>query len=434
MERLKRLDTKHPELKYFAVFFVFLFLYNLIYVCQLKGFHITDITYSYHLVDYKMGFVVSFFAGELLHLIFNNRVGPAQVTAFHVVLILFIFAFVSAVLAKIIAQKENRQDRKTLFLLSMFMLSGPCSFAIYTLRLGMLDIYFILFAVLFFIAVSNRVLKYTVPALYVLSVINHYSALVTVIMLFSLLLLYKTAVSEKKKDKIIYLCIFAVGIIAGAAMTGYLLKTREANLVYDMEGFNRELRRRCQENNTDLYYDIYYDSTIYRYYPVDGKNIELSYPIEYFFPHGARFIPAILAPALAEVLSYLKFNMFIIFANISVFVGIVAVVFLVTLPVLALFTGMWVTLIKNSENKLKKLIYVLAIIQVPFTFIGGCAFSGDPMRWSTFGMLMQFVLVFTVAGHEENAFEYLKRKISRINMRWLAVYFILYSAIVIEPY
>ena len=141
-----------------------------------------------------------------------------------------------------------------------------------------------------------------------------------------------------------------------------------------------------------------------------------------------------MASALAEVLSYLKFNMFIIFSNKSAFYGIVAAVFIAILPLLVLLIGMWVRLTKTADSKLKKFIYVLAIIQFPFTFIGGCAFSGDPLRWTTFGMLIQFVLAFCVIKNENGAFEYLKKKISAVNLRWIVFYFVIYSAIVIEPY
>ena len=435
MIKLKAENKKQTAFVYFISFFAFLLLYNLIYVGKMHGWHINDITYTYHLVDFKMGFVSSFLVGEIYHIIFGGRVDPTEVNTFNIVLLLLIFAFVSFMLAQLISLKEDKRDRKALFILSMFFISGPYSFALYTRLLGTLDVYFVFLAVLFVMFLSNKVLRFLAPVFYVLAVLNHFSALNTVIILFSLMLLYKAVTENKKADKRIYYCIFAASIVIGAGAALYFFSHSESNLAYDINGFNAELGRRCAENNTDMYYNIYYDYAIYHYFSHDGKNIYGIYPVEHFFPQLGGKLPAVLEGPLAEILSHMRYNYLYYYANnMPVKIGIITVLFLLALPVYIFFFGLWKRLIKQSKSKAESLFYALCIIQPAVTFLGGIVYSGDPPRWTAFALMIQFTLVFLAAKYSRDALDYIREKLSKIRLSYIVLYFILYSSVIYDPY
>ena len=435
MTKLKLDERKRIFLNYFILFFAYLMLYNLIYVGKMQPWHINDITYTYHLVDFKMGFVSSFFAGEIFHILFNGKVDPAQVTVFHVVLTVLLFLFVSFMLAQLVSLKENKKDRRALFIMSMFFISGPCTFALYTRLLGTLDVYFVYLAAMFVFFVSNKYLKYAVPALFVFAVMNHFSALNTVIILFSLVLLYKAACESEKARKGAYFGIFAASIVIGAAATFYLFSHGESNLAYDLNGFNEELGRRCVENKTDMYYDIYYDYSIYHYFSYEGENVYGIYPLEHFLPSiGASFPPAIKG-LLENLLSHMRFNYLYYYANNMPYrTGVMIVLFFATLPIYVLFFGMWKRLIKQTKDKIKKFCFAMCIIQPVVTFIGGILFSGDVPRWAAFALLIQFTMAFFVTKYDISAFDYIKEKLSDIKLRYIVFYFLIYSCINYDPY
>ena len=218
MERMKiakknfSLTPKHIFLFYFAFFYSYILIYHNFFVKRISEWGVEITTYTHHLVDYSFGFCTKFFAGALYHLFFKE-VEVNQLNIYLKTIVFLFFAFLSYMLARAIMLRKDRGDRKTLLIIFIFYLSGPCTFAIFTYQLGMLDLYWLLFGGIFFFIVNKKYLKYIVPLTFAGTLLVHFSSMAAYIILFALVLLYEAAANESKKLRKEYLFVFIISVI-----------------------------------------------------------------------------------------------------------------------------------------------------------------------------------------------------------------------------
>ncbi len=434
MEKIRRLDASKPQIKYFLIFFSYLTLYNWAYGHSFRKWEVYEITYSHFIVDFKMGFLSSLFVGDVYHKLFGGKVLLNQVTAFNNVIVFFIFIATAYMLSKLIVSVEKKSERKSLFILIMFFISGPCSYSVYTRQLGMLDMYIVLFAVLMVIAVKNKYLRYSIPVLCALVLLVHMSSFVSAVFFIIVLLLYKIAVTNDKKERKKWCAVLIATLVVSIGFSYYLVSTTESNLVYDMDGFQKEMRRRYDENGMhDQYYDIYYLSRFYDIYIWHGESLKIQYPLDYFMPHLAHIFPEKIGAALAGVLSDIKFNfgLYTLHDNIPVLYVLVPILIM---PFLVFFIGLWVYMFRKSSSKLEKLVYILFIIMLFASVIFGMMFSTDTLRWYTLSILASFASLFFVYKQSSEARVWITKKILSINIVYIAAYFTVYSAFALDAY
>ena len=198
--------------KYAAFFFAFTVLYHIIVVNRLGLWKLNDVTFSVYCVDFSFGFAAKLLPGAVFRLLFGSDASRLSVNIFAVVLVLIFFAGLSILLAKFIQRIPGEYKNSALVIL-FFFLTGGYTFAIYTKWVGILDTWWLLISLLFFVCLEHRRLRYFIPLIYVLSLFIHYSAIVFFLTTFSVLLLYKASITASKKEKREMLIIFAVSVV-----------------------------------------------------------------------------------------------------------------------------------------------------------------------------------------------------------------------------
>lgn len=338
---------------------------------------------------------------------------------------LVFFAFVAFAIAKLVTSRSSEGSRRTLTVLSVFYLSGPCTFAIFTRELGMLDFYWLLFSVIFLLLVSNKYLKFAVPLIFVLSLLVHFSFVFCYFIFYILVLFYRIVNVEQKKERVSLIVILALSVAGVIALALYLIANEHNNLVYSIDEFHKQLDAR-NKFTKDTYY-IYYDYAFY-------KKLEIG---EYSFAEIVKH-PLIEGDSrLAVLINQVYFQLEMI-RDSYLYVGnrlkqLICLLALIA-PLYGVCIKYWVGKMKTNTQKSKKFLFLLMILQFPLTAGFGLCFSPDVSRWLTHALLIQLTLLFYVIYHECDAFAIEIKKHKVIKLIVLAAYFIVYALTFINPY
>ncbi|MBR2590434.1 MAG: hypothetical protein IKE65_05875 [Clostridia bacterium] len=423
---MKNLKIKKPNidlLKYTACFFAFVVLYNFLIINKCHLWSVDMITYTFHLVDFSFGFASKLLPGAIYHLFFKE-VYSEQLNIYLTALMLVLFAFVAFCLAKLILSRKSAQSRKTLCVLSLFFLSGPCTFAVFTDELGMLDTYWLFFSALFLILVANKYLKFALPLIFVLSLLVHFSFIFCYFIFFSLILLYRIVCEKDKKERISLIIVFALGILAVAALGLFLLLKEQDNLVYTMQAFNKELDARNRFTNNTYY--VYYDYAFYKHYEIGSASFA-----------GIMKQPLIQGDSLiASLINPIYFQLRMMYASYleepKRFAQLAGLVLLLC-PLCVISFRYWIKKMKTAR-KAQKAVYWLMLLQFPITLVFCLCFSPDVSRWLSHAFLIQFALFFYVIYHQKEELEIKIEKNRVLKGILIGVYFVVYAFTYINPF
>ncbi len=424
----KLLNSKYAFWYYALFFFIFVILYNSWFVEPMAEWRVDPATYTQHLVDYSFGFCTKFLPGAIYHLFFKE-VYENQLNVYLTVLILVFFAVLSVFLARAITMLKTPKEKLILFILIIFYLSGPSTFAIYTEEFGMLDFYWILFALLFFAFIRNDYLKFLIPIVFALTLLVHFSSVATYVLLFALILLFEACKSEKKKNRTGYGVLFVFSVILTAVMFVYFLTTENSNLVYDMNTFNKQLALR---DNSHYNFTVYFNYAFYN----DYTNSEVNNP--YIWVNPEELIPAIegkLSPKVSllfgRVITQFIFNLklFGIFPELimKLFIAVCTCA-----PLYVMFVMYWWHKFREDKG-LVRLVYFLAPFQVFVTVLAGVLCSADMGRWAGHAFLVQFTLVLYVVLREHDLM-WFKDRFRNFTYGFLMIYYAIYVLVYIPAY
>lgn len=126
MQRLKNAFYEH---RFGLFFFVFLMAYSFIVSGNMQVWKVDDLTYSFHVVDFSMGFCTKLLPGAVCNFLFDE-VTEAKVSTYLNILVAFCFLLVSLLLEKIVLS-TGKEYRTPLIFLIAFFLTGPATFSIY---------------------------------------------------------------------------------------------------------------------------------------------------------------------------------------------------------------------------------------------------------------------------------------------------------------
>lgn len=422
MQKLKQ-KQNIDFIKYTLFFFCFVVLYNFLIVNKCHLWSVDNITYTYYLVDYSFGFTTKMLPGAIYHLFFKE-VYTKQLNICLTILMLLFFAFVAFSLAKIMVSRREAASRNTLFVLALFFLAGPCTFAVFIDKLGMLDAYWLLFSALFLICVSNRYLKYAIPLVFVLTILVHFSSVLCYIVFYSILLLYRLVHIEQKKEKVGIGIVFAVSIVLVLALGAYFIVEEKNNLVYNLQDFNKQLDARYHYDNHPYY--LYYDYSLYKHYDLENASY-------------AQILktPLIQSTNLfARVINTVYHQLKIVYAmyeNCPRVLAQLAFMLLLISPIYCIITAYWIRKIKSTQ-KYKKWIFILCILQFPFTAGVGLCFSPDVSRWLSHAFLIQFTLFLYVIYDQKDELTVQLTATSFVQKVMIVLYYAMYAMTYVNPY
>ncbi|MBE6818401.1 MAG: hypothetical protein E7517_04490 [Ruminococcaceae bacterium] len=431
---MKRTLLKKPQsfIKYALFFFILLLAYSFMIVNRFQFWSIDKHIYTFFLTDYSFGFCTKFLLGATYHLFFKEVIEWQLVLFLSIVLVLF-FAFVSLLLAKVLSAQENAEDRNRLLILFFFFLTGPSTFSSLSYQLGIYDTYWFVLALAMVVFVSNKYLKFLIPALCVLCILVHFTSVISFIVFFCLLMWYE-AVRREGKHRAVMVALLIFCALLSLGLTLYFIRFESDNLKYTMEEFDKELLARNRFTKGGGNIDIDYYNSVFYHQMLGGDYHDMlaRYYENLWIDPSASSLPAPLVSFINIVggyVHYIKYN----FSNDTVHIlSTAAVTILIDLPLLVVFYGYWRKKRKEQKGFFAKLLYVLIMLQYPVALCG-CLLSVDVVRWMMHGFVLQFVLFLYILIKEKD-WEYLKEcLLFRADYRYSLCYLLCYALTVFDP-
>ena len=427
--------------RYFIFLFAFILLYHIVVVKKFQLWQVDRFTYVHYLVDFSMGFCTKFLPGAVYNFLFRGDTAVWKVNLYNITLVLLLFLYVSYMLSKFITTQETAERRKSLLILFVFYLSGPCTFAMLTHELGILEIHLFLLTVAFLSAVENKYLKYAVPVFAVLAIIVHIASLISTIVFFLLILLYEASIQNRKRDRILYLALAAVTLAAAGLMSLYFIINEYDNVVYGMQEFNSIVQQRSQFDEDIFlgYYDgeLYKDISSYNYGVFETNSLELK---SFWIAAENSRLPAFLLNGLNTVLGRLNFQFRIYTATlpVSIYWLLPVLLILLHLPMMILFFKFFKFKImsgKKANNRLQAFTFLMLMLYVPIVLVVWYAFSTDTLKYSAHTYLILFTFLLYVLKREpKETVDWLHAYFSKSNILYLLIYFAVYALFVSRPF
>ena len=412
---IKRFFSSH---RYAVLFFVFLSLYTFVVSGGCRFWRVDNLTYTFHTVDFSMGFCADILPGAIYHLLVG-KMDAVAMSVYEAALLILFFAAISLFCETLIKQTDEK-NRNAVIMLLLFFISGPGTFSILVMHLGKLDsfwLYFSLIAV--FLLTRKKLYPFVIPVFALLPAV-HFGSLFTYVPMLWLMLLYRMTCASGKREKRGLAFVFALSAAVSGGTALYFLATMKTNLVYTIEEFDKILIERGSFDS------VYYDIALYNKYP-DSL-------IEEYSQNGMEFANAAASDTVIEssVKTFLShFQVQFISYDFKTILPMVCILF----PVLILLIGFVVSLIRKKENKFQKLVLVC----FPLLFVGsllvGLLFSGDIIRWLMHSFIVFFSLVLFALYHgKKDDADYFVNVFSSIPSPCITAYLFVYMLNVFDPY
>ena len=365
--------------------FFYLLVYHIFIVNRFAPWKLDEFTYSLLCVDFSFGFASKLLPGAVFRALLGSNANMETATVYTIVLIVLIFAGVSAFAEKFMTRVPE-QYKSAAAVLLVLLFSGAYTFSIFTKWLGLLDTYWLVFLLLFFAFLENKVLRFLIPLVFLGSLMIHFSALVFFIPVFAIVLLYRISISKSKNERIIYSAIFTVSIIATVALFWFLI-LNESKMICSIDEFHEKL-----ENNGTTFFR-YFDYSFFN--ELNGNNVVAE--DVYKTTSGLERFIYLFFYQTKTTYSLLDGHLF--HGVITIIMGLLMLV-----PVLCLFIKLHFSALRKKGNFIRRLSAFLMIVQIPFMLSMAFLFavSVDMTRYYTHLFLGAFACCLTVLYYEDD--------------------------------
>ena len=411
MTAVKRFFGEH---RIFCGLFAFLTAYEIVIGNSLAAWQAPEDFLTFYAVDFSLGFCSRFLPGAVYRLLFKTA-DLKTVSVIGTALLVLFFAVLCVLLEKLI-RSCGPQNRPLCFVFVFLFLTGPAAFSLFVQSLGVIDVYWIFLCLVFIVALSSRRLYFLIPPVFILAVLVHYGALICYIPMMGVLLLYRIAWAEDKKEKRALWTVLLLSMAAAVLLTGYFIVYERRNLVYSMEEFNAILRSRGAS------YTYYYDYNVYRYMNEAGD-----FSAEAYIFRDA----GMLGTLLRSVWMQIKMTV-----ALRIRAGVTreyVMGFLVMLP--AAFAAIRVLIARFRQAKdagfLRRAVYLLQPLLFFAALTVSLLFSSDTFRWLTHAFLPLMTVFLYLAYREGDDFwQTALARLSAVPPPVTALYLLLYAAVI----
>lgn len=416
-KKLKGVLCKH---KYAFSIFAFYVIYNFVIVCNFSLPKINDLTFTFHMVDYSIGFCSELLPGAIYNALFSAKSADMVNVYFSVVYYLFLLA-VSFLLEKFLC-KFDAQNRFIAFIIVLFFITGPVTLAPLVVFFGALDTYWFFLAVVFLIIVQNKYLKWFVPILFVLSLFIHVAAMMSFIPFCALIVLLEASRNEKVRKS--YVAIFTISVLLTVAMFLYFLLFSKDNLILSLDAF----RAFASERNIPEWGDKYYEYALYRISFANGTEM-----INAASAGNGNFITQVLNAIWIQTEEIYKNYAMI---DRAYYLKTISVIF-ISMPIIVMLYNYVLSRFKKEKiNKLRCFVWFCALFLLPFAFIVTSAlFATDIIRWLVHGVIFLFILVMyeIYRSSDTDYLESLNKRLNNSSYFAVIIYFVLYMMCTVDP-
>lgn len=405
-----------PKKHYYAILcFAFVMIYSCIIPGEFNTSGVDSAVMAIHAVDFGMGFCSRLLPGAIYNLFFDS-VSTVKTSIYLATLLVIFFAIISLLLEKFILKIKTEQRKIALIILAFF-LTGPSTFAIHTYYPGMLDMYWVFCALLFFIFLSSKHLKFLIFLPFVLCITIYFSSIICFIPFFVIILLYEITYSKTKKEKLLLWSVLIISSIAALGLTVYFAICEGDNLIYTIEEFHEIYSKKGIDDF------FYFDQSLY-------KDVTI-YNLDEFAVFEQKSYST-LEKILWEFTLRVNYNLQAISIKDKL------VVFALISPLVFLIFGFIFNRMRfNWKNRYKlRLFSNICTVSLPFfTILSSVFFSEDLIRWIGHAFLTLFVsFLFMLYKEKEIAFNWIEKQISKIPFVLIIFYFGFYATTIYHPY
>ncbi len=402
--------------RYAFIIFAFLAVYSFVVSGGCGIWRVDEVAYSYHALDYGMGFCSGFLVGAIYKLL-GMPYDYAVMSVYETALTLFLFLAVSFFCEAFIKNTDEK-DRPTAVRLLLFFLTGTGTLSLAVMLLGVYDVYWMYFGALFLLFMSKKQLMPLVVPVIALSVMVHYGGVVAYVPMFLILILYRLCIAEKRSDKVLTGIVFALSVAVALGLELYFLINDRANTTMSLEEFGSVIDSRNITETTRLEW--------YYYHMVrNPDDFDTQFVSELYADRGGGFFGFMLQMFMQQLTITLDASHFL--NSLPTIV--------VLLPMFALMFGFIFHMVKQTGSKLKKLTLLLCPLLFVYTLALGFCMSTDVARWIDHAYMCCFVIVLYVAYHERGAaLEYFKNAFARIPAGFTVPYYLIYALSAFHPF
>ena len=337
--------------KYFFITLLFSVLSGYLRYDSDKG--LNDFRLSQFLPDYSLGYCSRFLIGSVLA-VFKKSFTEQWLTVFSECVFVFT-CFLTAVLFNELIKRTGVEYRNGVAVMGLFIISMTMGYGFFTYWLGMLDIFWYIFTLLALVCLCNKYLRWLFPVFSFLCLANHYMAALFIFPVFAAVLMFQASENPKdKKTAALLILTVAVSVLSGIYFVFLGPKTVTVTPEQAQNYLNAKL-------------------------PVDQRHI-------LFYMFGkARYdyvstFSGVIKTNIEENIGYLEPHLII-------------ALFAAALPVVAVFTYIYIQAFKKSKNVFGKITSVLCIAfnALPFLIIIA---SSDYVRWFAMTFISQALIIF----------------------------------------
>lgn len=326
---------------------------------------IIDVAYPLHLVDIKAGLISRTFVGTIAGLLWEHPTKSDIANLLFVVNVLTFF--LTAVFAGKCIKKAEPDIKVPLSVAVMITAVLPYGFRTFINLFELLDIYWVLAAVLCLLVFDGKKSAFFIPLFMFTGLWVHFSFVLAFMPLIYVICFYKLI---KEKDKTA-LALTVVTVVTSIAFTLYfVLTSRTFNII----SFNE-----------------------YQRYIIEKAGDTITHMEQYF---GRGFRPTEETDRLYNITglpdnSPLLLKLLIGYFKIALEDTTIACIiadFILASPLYAFFIYIWVRAFKTETDKQEKFIYFLCIIS-PLVHMFACFTSSDTSRWLSLGIISNIFLL-----------------------------------------
>lgn len=411
---MTKVKEKLYEHRFGMFFFVVLIGYNVIANSMQWG-EITDITYSYHIVDFSIGFCSKLLPGAICNF-FLGEVTWEKLQIYLSILMVLCFILVAVLLEKTVLS-EKKENRMQILIVIMFLLTGACTFSFHFEYLVWFDFYWLYFSVLcFFVLMKKQTYALVIP-LMIGAIMCHYAAIICYVPFIAIIMLYKISQTGKKSEKIYLSVIWTVLVVTCVGLSIYLIANETKNVKMTLDEMNQFLSSRGVTEESLEYYDFAFfrdevidkinmsdtDSYVENIKDIDTEKSDITIFLQ-------MFIQQIL---VTMTLSDLRLS----FEYILLLLPLIVIIYRLLLFDFSL----------EKKNKLKRFSIICAMFLFWVTLLFGKMLSTDTVRWFSNALipLMGFFLyVIYNSGSEPRHF--MRDYLSKIPGIFIGLYYVIY--------
>lgn len=423
------LEKAATPVKWYYIF-AFLLVYSFVVVRRCRIPSMEDVVYSFHAVDFSMGFCSRFLPGAIFNFIFKTPT-ILKATIYETVLLVGFFAVLSVFLSKI-SKSLAPDNRPAFLLLALFFLTGPGTFSIYSYQIGMLDVYWMFFGAIFFVLLKNRYLRWLIPFICGLCVMVHQSALLCYVPLMALIIFTEAVFSSPgKEQKIFYILFFATCIVSIVVFL-YFAVYDSKNFAFHMDVFAAKLRERGAVNCD--YYEDY--SKVTANLVADG----ILTPEEAEYYSNPILISPEKSPVFASFINMLwkRYKLLTVLYSLEVYKKALIrqlILYILFIPLLSVMYKYYITSFRTDGKKDIRFVFFCIMIYFPVLSLMTPFLSTDTVRWMSHSFTVPFVfLIYMIYKKKDTIMQSLTQTCKKVPLPVIIIYFLVYACTVFDPY